>query len=856
MEFLHEIFNNSIVKRLLNKVEIPNSITDNLSFPNRKYQEEAFKRFLYIFNEDFDEKPSKPFHLMYNMATGSGKTMVMAGLILYLYERGYRNFIFFVNSNNIITKTKDNFLNTFSKKYLFTNKIVINGNEVLIKEVNNFEEADTENINIKFTTIQQLHIDLNNTKENSITFEDFQNRKLALFADEAHHLNASTRQANLLGSWEDTVLNILKQNFDNLLLEFTATLDYNSREIVNKYKEKVLYKYDLKEFREDKYSKEISLLRSHYNENDRILQALILNIYRQELAIDNNINLKPVILFKAKKTIAESEENKRKFHLLIEGLEPNHIQNIANSTSINVVKKAFNYFEKNEISVEDITHKIKHHFKAENCLSANESDTADKKKKEQGLKSDKLLNTLEENTNPIRAIFAVQKLNEGWDVLNLFDIVRLYDGRDSKNNKPGKTTIAEAQLIGRGARYYPFKLTNEQDKFKRKYDDDLSNDLRILEELYYHTHEDSRYITELKTALIETGIYDDEDNYVTKQLELKFDFKETDTYKTGQVFYNKKVEKDFKNITSFDDLGVKSRNIEHYLSSGKGQTTQIFDDKTTIEDLNSGTSLDISLSAIQPHIIRFALSKNPFFNFDKITRYFPNLDSIQNFILSNEYLSGLSITFRGIKDQNRLISNQDYLVAVEKLLQEIEMELKTQITIYEGSDFIHTEIHKVFKNKELKISKYDERVNGQEALVSHEPWYVYNANYGTTEEKDFVDLFSRKFHDMKKKFDNIYLIRNEKELKIYDKQGRAFEPDFVLFCKEKSGEQLFYQVFIEPKGLHLKEHDKWKEEFLIQLRDGKKVLSIHSDKYLLTGVPFYNSQNQNEFFNSFENVLY
>jgi len=39
--------------------------------------------------------------------------------------------------------------------------------------VENFEEADKENINIKFTTIQQLHIDLNKTKENSITIEDF-----------------------------------------------------------------------------------------------------------------------------------------------------------------------------------------------------------------------------------------------------------------------------------------------------------------------------------------------------------------------------------------------------------------------------------------------------------------------------------------------------------------------------------------------------------------------------------------------------------------------------------------------------------------------------------------------------------
>jgi type III restriction enzyme len=48
-----------------------------------------------------------------------------------------------------------------ASKYLFTEKIVIDGNEVQIKEVENFEEADNENINIKFTTIQQLHLDLN-----------------------------------------------------------------------------------------------------------------------------------------------------------------------------------------------------------------------------------------------------------------------------------------------------------------------------------------------------------------------------------------------------------------------------------------------------------------------------------------------------------------------------------------------------------------------------------------------------------------------------------------------------------------------------------------------------------------------
>ncbi|MBQ5414513.1 MAG: hypothetical protein IIU21_07635, partial [Schwartzia sp.] len=59
------------------------------------------------------------------------------------------------------------------------------------------------------------------------------------------------------------------------------------------------------------------------------------------------------------------------------------------------------------------------------------------------------LNSLESPNNDYRAVFAVDMLNEGWDVLNLFDIVRLYDTRDAKGNKPGKTTMQEAQLIGR-----------------------------------------------------------------------------------------------------------------------------------------------------------------------------------------------------------------------------------------------------------------------------------------------------------------------------------------------------------------------------------------------------------------------
>ena len=858
MEFLYKSFENFFARKALAAVEMPLSISQNLKLDIRKYQEEAFKRFIYLEEEGLGTEVKKPFHLLFNMATGSGKTLVMAGLMLYLYEKGFRNFLFFVNSNNIIQKTKDNFLNPNSAKYLFTPKIAIQGRDILLKEVNNFDEADTENINIKFTTIQQLHIDLNNTKENSITFEDFQQKKVCLIADEAHHLSSGTRSGDLFGSWEGTVLEILAQNLDNFLLEFTATLDYDSREIVNKYKDKVIYKYDLKEFRNDKFSKEISLIRSLYEEKDRIIQALILNTYRQELAIKHHINLKPVIFFKAQKTIAESERNKAKFHQLIADLNFLQLENVRNTSSIPIVQKAFQYFENQAISIEELTQKIKNNFKVENCLSANESDTTDKKKRAQGERSDQLLNTLEESSNPIRAIFAVQKLNEGWDVLNLFDIVRLYEGQNTggTNSKISKTTVSEAQLIGRGARYYPFKLADSQDKYTRKFDNDISNELKVLEELYYHTRDDRAYISELKKALIETGIYENEDIFELKQLVLKPEFKNTDFYKTGRVFYNKKVVKDFKKVYSFDDLGVKNRNSRFNLSSGIGRKTDAFlEEETQLETVVSQKEKDIKVSALPVHILRYATSQNPFFYFENILTYFPNLSSISEFISSEKYLAGLSITYIGTAERVKNIHHKDLLESVQNLLQIIELELKNKISIYEGSDFKADFIHNVFKDKALKIHTADERMNGQESLVAHESWYVYNANYGTSEEKDFVALFARKFEDIQLKYEEIYLIRNERALKIFDKQGRAFEPDFLLFCKPKQGESITYQVFIEPKGLHLKANDKWKEDFLQELRQDKLILNIHSDKYLITGVPFYNSRNQNEFYESLENLI-
>lgn len=842
MNYLYELLDNPFVRKGLEQVVIPNSIKDNLKHNLRPYQEEAFRRFLYFEQEDFDGKQPKPYHLLYNMATGSGKTLIMAGLILYLYEKGYRNFLFFVNSNNIIQKTKDNFLNSISTKYLFSQNIHIDGKNVLVKEVDNFDEADTENINIKFVSIQMLTSNLLlNVSENSLSFEDFENRKLVLIGDEAHHNNADV--------WGDLVERIHVMNYKNILLEFTATLDYQRRDIAEKYKGKVIYRYDLKQYRLDKYSKEISLIRSYYDEEERILQALILNLYRQELATKHHINLKPVILFKAKRTIKESEQNKENFHKLIENLDIQKIAHLRNTSTLEIVQNALAYLAEVNISDAEIVRRTQANFRPENCLSANNDIEAER--------NQLLLNSLEDENNPIRAVFAVQKLNEGWDVLNLFDIVRLYEGRDSRGNNPGRTTIAEAQLIGRGARYFPFSLEVGQDKYTRKYDDDINNELKVLEELYYHTKEDSRYISELKIALVQTGVYDDEEDFLYKQLSLKDAFKNSDNYRKKKVFFNKKVPKDFSSIHSFDALGVKYQNYVHSLSSGIGRLSKAI--AFELEPTESAETVlktkDIALFEIPKHVIQFALEKNPFFRFNNLTHYFPKLDSTDELIENNDYLGDYAITFKGTHKRLENISHFDYLQALMGLLVRIESEIKNNSTEYEGSKFISSYMYEVFKDKEIRVRKDDERADGQKDLVANEPWYVYNANYGTSEEKKFVELFSRRFESFNQKFDDIFLIRNERELAIYDKQGRRFEPDFILFCSLKGQNELTYQVFIEPKGKHLLLHDKWKEDFLKEIRTKQKTVEVHTDTYLITAVPFYNYESENEFSKELEEVL-
>ena len=835
--------------------EVPPYISENLNpaFELRPYQVMAFENFITYFEND--RLCPKPTQTLFHMATGSGKTLIMAGLILYLYKKGYRNFYFFVHLSNIVQKTKENFLNSLSSKYLFNSEIVIDGERVLIKEVNNFQNTDENAINICFGTIQGLHSDLYELKENNISMDDFSSHKIVLISDEAHHLNATTKslgknQEEESRTWESSVKRIINANKDNVLLEFTATCDLLNSNIEAEYENKIIFDYPLSKFRQDGFSKEIKTLRADISMSDRMIQAIVLSQYRLKVFQDNRLSIKPVVLFKSAK-INDSKKNIQFFLDIVSNLTAEELKRISELTENETMRSVWNYFVQNNISFQQLAQELKEEFSEEHCISANDDSEASKQQI--------ILNSLEDASNPYRAVFEVKKLDEGWDVLNLFDIVRLYETRQSGGNQISSATISEAQLIGRGARYCPFKVEDTQEKFKRKYDEDLDNPLRICEELYYHCQIDSRYIGELNRALREIGL--DLEKPKTVEYVLKQEFKEEDFYKHGLLFSNTRVVKDRKSVTSLlPSIREKVYTVKFF--TGRTGEDLILDETVSTEETGISTftvrKTINEIAGINYAIVQRALCKYPVFKYNILKNYFPNLKSTREFITNESYLGEVKIELKtGVESPSPELWHK----ACMKVLGIIADEISAIQETYEGTkEFTAKSVKDIIKNKRclyfevreggIGYSQNDLSVREEKRLdLSKEDWFVFEDNFGTGEEKAFVAEFKNYVQKLKDKYDKVYLVRNERQVAIYSFDGgERFEPDYLLFLQLKNVtgfEQM--QIFIEPKGSHLMEQDKWKEDFLLKLeKEAIPVIKFKDDnKYKIWGFHFYNQEKMN-----------
>lgn len=867
MTFLYEVYNNASEGGFKDfKNEIPEYISSNLRHPLRPYQKEAIGRYLYYKNDE--KNRVLPEQILYNMATGSGKTLLMAAIILEKYKQGERNFIFFVNNSNILTKTRDNFLGGIgSSKYLFTDKIVIDNQVVNIREVSDFSDSQKDSINIIFTTIQQLHGDLTEIKENNLSYEQFEDLSVVLLADEAHHLNAGLNDKNE-NSWTNTIQNIQRSSEKSSLFEFTATIDLENKDIAKKYEKSLIYKYDLKAFRLDKYSKDVLFHLVDSDIETRMLQAIIISQLRKKIALKHGINLKPLVMFKSQKT-GENKNNLTMFSEMLNSLnEENIIKqkqliNIQNGKN-SILQKAFSYFEKENISNNDLIEELKEEFRAERLIiidgKTKTSETLQK------------LNTLEKTENEVRAIFAVNMLDEGWDVLNLFDIVRLYDTRDGKTTKngfkPGATTNSEKQLIGRGARYYPFVLDSIDEKYTRKFDNNEANELRVIEQLHYHSANNPKYISELKQVLRESGIYDDV-ALVERELKLKESFKKTRTYTHGVVWMNKRLsysEYVQRQQQSLLDMVYIQKSYEVILPTQSITDLEVFSDEDVI-NISPRERINFKFNEISSNVVRHAINRNKNFTFNNLQKYFYGLASTEKFI---EMLNDIDVTVESHYTDFKELTQDDKLYVIEEILKKIADGFIEVEDRYYGSDkFEPYPIKKMFSDKiirkytvnyagdkETGISQKDKIETKYYENLDAIEWYAYDDNYGTSEEKLLVRALKEVMEDLKENWTDIYLLRNEKAVRIYSfETGQAFEPDFLMFANDREHGNTSWQIFIEPKGSQFVGGSKefsdgkeaWKEEFLNEItrRDEARTL-VDNSRFRIVGLPFFNEKISKE----------
>ncbi|WP_439291483.1 DEAD/DEAH box helicase family protein [Lonepinella koalarum] len=880
---------------------IPDFVSQNLKYPLFEWQQSAVENFMVFANMDdvpnFPELKNQPTHLLFQMATGAGKTLVMAALILYYYQKGYRHFLFFVNQNNIVDKTESNFVDSTHPKYLFQPKIMQGETVIPIKKVEAFS-PNPQGIEIKFTTIQKLYNDVRIEKENQTTLNDLQKLNLVMLADEAHHLNSQTKkgqQVNLTEitgktkeseieakGWEYMVINQLlhkngKDN-QNILLEFTATIPENA-EVQAKYADKIITQFDLKAFILKKHTKEINLISSTLNKKERILHALLFAWYRHQVALKYDIaNFKPVMLFRSK-DIASSWQDYAFFMQLVKDCSAqdfdflNHLQGSLTQHNDDIyvqgktrTEQALQFMQRENLSSWHIAEWVKNNYQDRNVIITN-SKTNTKKSEQTDADTERLLNNLEAANNPVRAIFTVDRLTEGWDVLNLFDIVRLYEGQNSggSTKKTPETTIKEKQLIGRGVRYYPFNY-GDKSKHQRKFDNELNHELRILEELFYYTFDEkSRYISELKAELRKSGFLPENENKVLATFALKSAVKNSQVLQNWLIWGNRKVANPNAKKHNVDSLRQANKIISYQIRSQ--QITETHLDWQTEQDQDLRINEQMAsyvpsqlIANMEKHIFDKALhikgkAANSLFHFCHLQQKLglTNRNQLQKDVLAN-----WKILWQG----NKAPQADDKLQACLKVLDRMETLLAQTDTPFIGSQTFNPEsLGDIFTPKQKYVEK--NALNPQ--LAEQYDWFMLDNFAGTSSEQALIELIEQNMANLTAQFD-VHLLRNEEIYKIYDfNDGQGFQPDFLLLLKSKQKQPidgreqyLCYQILIEPKGEHIKDNDQWKQDFLLAITEKYgKAKPIRDDfaNYRVIGLPFFVQAEQENFYQALNEVI-
>lgn len=464
--------------------EIVSTLEDSLVHNFRYYQKEAVLSLNYfleleetnyfkeqIAEEEYDNIPFYGFQ----MATGSGKTLLIGANILQLHlKNGTKNFLVLTPDTTIYEKTIRNF-NLMKDESVFQNNLefdfnLITGENYQDRRFDYDEDAD---FNIFVFNISKFYDRENGTlkidKEweesiwednlgNTISLREYlRNNELAIVTDEAHHYQ-KFRVGRRKQSSGDIILDLEPE----LVVEYTATARLEDKDRRN---QKIIYNYPLDSFIKDGYAKKIRAYGyrgaidkstgSEVTKDDKkkLFVSLMTHLLKKEALKQQNF--KPILLVRARGK--DHAENLNEY--LAEGYEKD--DELIEKT-YNEIAKAEKYdlieLISNNISLDDLKSEIKDLGSKSFAFHHGNSSKDEVKKKFDNIE-----------TNNQEVLIQVQKVDEGWNVDNVYTISIL-------SNSRGKIKTYVKQLVGRGSRLF---------REKRKWDSIEGNELKAHEELLH-----------------------------------------------------------------------------------------------------------------------------------------------------------------------------------------------------------------------------------------------------------------------------------------------------------------------------------------------------------------------------------
>ena len=824
-------------------IENYDKIQHLLKFALRPYQVEALSAFQLFWKDGFDSKSLKKkavregkddegrvvqWHKVgFEMATGSGKTLLMGATILDLYHKGFKDFLILTPNTILFDKTIENFTpravkSIFGDGWNLTHNL-ITGNSYRDKTCNYEEERDISfyvfnmqkfydkaassgqkdgEDTMKGTPYVRRPLEDSLWRDKSgvhtISFMEFlRNKKLVVVTDEAHHFQR-----------EATRKQIIEEVLPSVVLEFTATsLEKGGSE---SFGQDNLYKYPMQRYINEGYGKRIfavgcgtsyEMTPDEVTDSDKqkLVWGMLIHLLKCESLSAVNAPIKKAMLLTRTRSIKHADAVDaylKNWPDSVSG-ELDYVLEQVNREGTDIAKIVRQYTPKNKTElIKKLSRVAKSVF---TIHSENKSDEETWTEYQ----------TLDDNKAEI--VNQVRIFTEGVDYDNFYTIVVLGDTVE-------KVGFAAAQLIGRGLRLY---------KEKREFDI-LGNDLKEQSEILHvicergrrfdQIVEEIRKKLELSSASIEIPTEEEERvNKVNRKI--------IDDYEIP-ILQIKKVPTGI----SFDDtLKNKKLSIEAFIADACGLSRGervLKDEVMAMIDYAEITGPEFELQKDKPATTRITLTLQDAeiarWALEFIEQTGPHIGDISR--KSVEKLIK-SIFAAGIRvDTAYAIDRKKALKALRKKIIEFYEQKSSELMFESKFTFRKENVKNIFTDGVVTVRKRNGWVNlipsYQEMTLHESQKGILVEGYGysirpyikldTRPEKLVADALEHLCSLDKKK--KSFWVRNEPRTEYpVEVKPAPFYPDFLAFINGR-------WIVVDVKGKHLAEAK--------QIDDRKKALKL------------------------------